>query len=65
MAASSWPAHRLPVPGWRRAVYRVPANGGTPVVVAAGFTNIIDIAIGRDGAAYVLEHDANSLLVPG
>ena len=43
----------------------MPANGGTPVVVAEGFTNIIDIAIGADGAAYVLEHDANSLLVPG
>ena len=53
----------FPVGGAR--VYRVPANGGTPVVVAEGFTNIIDIAIGADGAAYVLEHDANSLLVPG
>ena len=53
----------FPVGGAR--VYRVPANGGTPVVVAEGFTNIIDIAIGPDGAAYVLEHDANSLLVPG
>ncbi len=46
-------------------VYRVPAAGGTPVVVAEGFTNIIDIAIGADGAAYVLEHDANGLLNPG
>ncbi len=53
----------FPVGGAR--VYRVPANGGTPVVVAEGFTNIIDIAIGADGAAYVLEHDANSLLAPG
>ena len=53
----------FPVGGAR--VYRVPANGGTPVIVAEGFTNIIDIAIGPDGAAYVLEHDANSLLAPG
>jgi hypothetical protein len=53
----------FPVGGAR--VYRVPANGGTPVVVAEGFTNIIDIAIGADGAAYVLEHDANGLLAPG
>jgi hypothetical protein len=43
----------------------VPANGGVPVVVAEGFTNIIDIAIGPDGAAYVLEFDANGLLTPG
>jgi hypothetical protein len=53
----------FPVGGAR--VYRVPASGGTPVVVAEGFTNIIDIAIGADGAAYVLEHDANGLLGPG
>ena len=53
----------FPVGGAR--VYRVPAGGGTPTIVAEGFTNIIDIAIGPDGAAYVLEHDANSLLVPG
>lgn len=53
----------FPVGGAR--VYRVPAAGGTPVVVAEGFTNIIDLAIGADGAAYVLEHDANSLLQPG
>ena len=53
----------FPVGGAR--VYRVPAGGGTPVVVAEGCTTIIDIAIGADGAAYVLEHDANSLLVPG
>lgn len=46
-------------------VYRVPAAGGAPTVVAEGFTNIIDLAIGPDGAAYVLEHDANGLLQPG
>jgi hypothetical protein len=53
----------FPVSGAR--VYRVPAAGGAPVVVAEGFTNIIDLAIGPDGAAYVLEHDANSLLAAG
>jgi len=53
----------FPVAGAR--VYRVPAAGGTPVIVADGFTNIIDIAIGPDGAAYVLEHDANGMLTPG
>lgn len=55
----------FPFPVGGANVYRVPAAGGTPVVVATGFTNIIDIAIGRDGAAYVLEHDANSLLTAG
>lgn len=53
----------FPVSGAR--VYRVPAAGGAPVVVAEGFTNIIDVAIGPDGAAYVLEHDTNSLLAAG
>ena len=46
-------------------VYRIPAGGGTPVVVATGFTNIIDIALGPDGAGYVLEHDANGIITPG
>lgn len=53
----------FPVDGAR--VYRVPAAGGDPVVVAEGFTNIIDIAIGADGSAYVLEHDVNGLLAEG
>lgn len=52
------------VPGAAR-VYRVPANGGTPTIAAEGFTNIIGLAVGPDGSAYVLEHDANSLLVAG
>lgn len=55
----------FPFPVGDARVYRVPAAGGTPVVVADGFTNIIDIAIGPDGAAYVLEHDADGLLGPG
>ncbi len=36
-------------------VYRVPVDGGTPVVAHSGFTNIIDIAFGPDGSLYVLE----------
>jgi hypothetical protein len=55
----------FPFPVGEARVYRVPAAGGTPVVVADGFTNIIDIALGADGAAYVLEHDVNGLLAPG
>ena len=53
----------FPVGGAR--VYRVPANGGTPIVVAEGFTNIIDIALDSTGTGYVLEHDADGLLGPG
>jgi hypothetical protein len=43
-------------------VYRVPARGGTPTVYASGFTNIVDIAFGRDGSLYVLEITKNGLL---
>ena len=46
-------------------VYRVRPTGGTPEVVATGFTNIIDIAIDpRNGAGYVLEHDADGIFGP-
>lgn len=55
----------FPFPAGGANVYAVPAGGGTPVVAATGFTNIIDLAIGADGAAYVLEIDADSLLGPG
>jgi hypothetical protein len=46
-------------------VYRIPAAGGTPQVVATGFTNIIDIAFGPDGRGYVLEHDIDGIIAPG
>lgn len=36
-------------------IYRVPSNGGTPVVAYSGFTNIIDIAFGPDGSLFVVE----------
>jgi sugar lactone lactonase YvrE len=36
-------------------VYRVPVDGGTPVVAYGGFTNIIDMAFADDGTLYVLE----------
>ena len=43
-------------------VYRVPAEGGTPTVAFSGFTNIISIAFGPDGALYVLQISKNGLL---
>lgn len=55
----------FPFPVGAARVYRVPANGGTPVVLAEGFTNIIDIALDGTGGGYVLEHDADGLLGPG
>jgi hypothetical protein len=55
----------FPFPTGAASLWRVPATGGTPVQVATGFTMIIDIAIGSDGTAYVLEHDIDGLLAPG
>lgn len=42
-------------------VYRVPVNGGIPVVAYGGFTNIIDVAFGPDGSLYVLEIAQNAI----
>ena len=53
----------FPVGGAR--IFRVPRNGGTPVVVAEGFTNIIAIAVDASGAGYILEHDADGIIRPG
>ena len=52
----------FPFPVGGANVYRVPARGGTPTVYASGFTNIVDIAFGRDGSLYVLEITKNGLL---
>jgi len=51
----------LPFPQGAANVYRVPAGGGTPVVVASGFTTISDIALGADGALYVLEYSTTGI----
>jgi hypothetical protein len=54
-----------PFPVGAARVYRVPAGGGTPVVVASGFTTIIDIAMDTErGFGYVLEHDADGIIPP-
>lgn len=55
----------FPFPVGGAQVYSVPAGGGTPVALTAGFTNIIDIAVDGAGTGYVLEHDADGLLGPG
>ena len=52
----------FPFPVGGANVYRVPAEGGTPVVVASGFTHIVDLAFGPDGSLYVLQIAKNGLL---
>ena len=37
------------------SIFRVPAEGGEPEVVATGFTNLIDLAFAPDGTLYVLQ----------
>jgi hypothetical protein len=55
----------FPFPVGGANVYRVDPRTGATSVVASGFTNIMDLAFGRDGTLYVLEIDHNSLLAPG
>jgi len=49
----------FPIGGAR--VYRI-EKGEDPEIYAGGFTNIIDIAFGKDGSLYVLEIAHNSLM---
>jgi hypothetical protein len=53
----------FPVGGAR--IYRVDPRTGAQEVFASGFTNLMDLAFGRDGTLYALEIDHNSLLRPG
>jgi hypothetical protein len=52
----------FPFPVGGANVYRVNPRTGRQTVVARGFTNIMDLAFGRDGTLYVLEIDADGLL---
>ena len=52
----------FPFPVGGASVWRVPASGGSPEIVEAGFTNIIDIAFGPDGSLYVLEFAQDGIL---
>jgi hypothetical protein len=45
-------------------IYSLPSSGGTPAVAAAGFSNVIDIAVSPNGGGYILEHDADSIIPP-
>jgi hypothetical protein len=55
----------FPFPVGGANVYRVDPRTGKPTVFASGFTNIMDLAFGRDGTLYVLEIDHDGLLGPG
>ena len=55
----------FPFPVGGANVYRVNPRTGRQSVFASGFTNIMDLAFGRDGTLYVLEIDHDGLLGPG
>lgn len=55
----------FPFPVGGANIYKVSPRGGTPKVVAGGFTMIMDLAFAKDGTLYVLEIDSNNLLQPG
>lgn len=52
----------FPFPVGGANVYRVDPRSGEVGVFANGFTNIMDLAFGRDGTLYVLEIDHDGLL---
>jgi hypothetical protein len=52
----------FPFPPGGANVYRVDPRTGAVTVVASGFTNIMDLAFGRNGTLYVLEIDHDGLL---
>ena len=52
----------FPFPVGGANVYKVNPRTGKQTVFARGFTNIMDLAFGRDGTLYVLEIDHDGLL---
>ena len=52
----------FPFPPGAANVYRVNPRTGAVTVFASGFTNIMDLAFGKDGTLYVLEIDHDGLL---
>jgi hypothetical protein len=55
----------FPFPVGGANIYRVDPRTGAVSVFASGFTNLMDLAFGRDGTLYALEIDHDSLLGPG
>ncbi|HZS93862.1 MAG TPA: ScyD/ScyE family protein [Chloroflexota bacterium] len=56
----------FPFPAGAAQVYLVNGSGHPkPQVIAGGFTNIIDLAVGKDGSLYVLEIAKDGLMAAG
>jgi hypothetical protein len=55
----------FPFPVGAARVYRVGPGGGTPIVFADGFTNIISLAFDGAGTLYVLEAGSGPAAAPG
>jgi hypothetical protein len=55
----------FPFPVGGANIFKVDPRSGAQTVFASGFTNLMDLAFGRDGTLYALEIDHNSLLAPG
>jgi hypothetical protein len=55
----------FPFPVGAANVYKVDPRTGAQTVFASGFTNLMDLAFGRDGTLYALEIDHNGLLNEG
>jgi len=54
----------FPFPTGAANIYRVNPTTGLETVYASGFTNLMDLAFGRDGTLYALSIDADGLLTP-
>ncbi len=52
----------FPFPVGGAKIFRVAAHGGTPEIVAEGFTAIVGLAFGPDGSLYVVELAKHGLL---
>jgi sugar lactone lactonase YvrE len=54
----------FPFPTGGANIYKVNPATGAVTTFATGFTNLMDLAFGRDGTLYALEIDHDSLLGP-
>jgi hypothetical protein len=55
----------FPFPVGGANIFKVDPRTGSQTIFASGFTNLMDLAFGRDGTLYALEIDHDSLLGPG
>src|SRR4051794_1496076 len=54
----------FPFPARGANIFRVNPETGAKTVFASGFTNLMDLAFGRDGTLYAIEIDHDGLLTP-